>query len=895
MDDIERAIELCSSWSSAFRRYLSAFENKEEVVHLVSEVLKGNVQMEFVTKGIPIVESLRIARRKVFCVAFITEQVMNDASASFALLTNSAESFIGTAFSEAFRESCDVLGVHPEDVCRYTVLGFGKLGAMELNPSSDVDIMLVYESDAELGARTTAHELFVRTARCASRILSTPTELGFCLRTDYDLRPEGATGPLCNSLEALVTYYENFGSALDRLAWTRARPVAGDKAFGEEVIKALRPFVYPRTVVEGALEAIARVLGKLRKVAKDDGVFDVKTGYGGIRDIELCLAAYQLIYGGRINPVTSVNTVAAISNLSRLGLLSEGKELSQAYLFFRRIEHLVQYHDDTQTHEISLGDAKKMALMLGTDEKTFLERLTNHRDTVSVVADRLFGLDTSTKGNENDTLDTLLCASAPDGHFEKGARALGFCDAQKVFSCFELLRNVPFSPLHPKNIIVHVGFDKTLLKVCSASPDPDDAIGFASRIFRSLHHKTVTEVCAKDEAVLRNLIFLGSQSPMIARALIHDPALATEATLSGFKGARPDPEKFKEQLDEQLKGKKGDEEFVYGLLKAKRHAVIFLAMKDINGEVSEEEVGKALSDCADQIISRLIAHLGLEKRLAVLALGRFAGRELGYDSDLDLVFVCERRNEETLEGVRRLLRILTTPSVFGALYQVDLRLRPSGTQGPLLVEREQMFRFHEKEASLPESIGAMKIRYVAGNEELGTLVVRTIRNLAFARLRNAKDFTELVRIRELQHLQVANKKILTYNPKLESGGMLDIETIVRLLSANQCELAEESESTLEVLRALRKKENLKRFSEAFASLEKAYRFFLRLSNFAFLVLDLPISSVRVRGPKAHKLALALGFSEGEEALWKKYQQMLSIGKLNFAMLFAKAIKARIEA
>jgi glutamate-ammonia-ligase adenylyltransferase len=894
MHEIEKAIELCSSWSSAFQRSLLAFENKNELFHLVSEVLRGNAEIEVVNRGTSIMESLRIARRKVFCIAFISEEVKNDVSASFALLTSTAESFISTAFSKALRESCDALGVRPNDVCRFAVLGFGKLGAMELNPSSDVDIMLVYESDKELGSRTSTHELFARVARRAGFILSTPTELGFCLRTDYDLRPEGATGPLCNSLEALVSYYEGFGSPLDRLAWTRARPVAGDKGFGEEVIRALRPFVYPRTVVEGALEAISKVLGKLRKVARDNGVFDVKRGYGGIRDIELCLASYQLIYGGRIEPITAVNTVTALSNLSRVGLLSEGRSLCDAYLFLRRIEHLVQYQDDRQTHEVRLGDAKKLAVMLGQDEKTFLERLANYRDMVSAVADRLFGLGTSRMGNDNEALETLLWASAPDGHFEKSARALGFHDAQKVFSCMEALRNAPHSPLHPKNIGAHAGFDKVILRACSACTDPDEAIGFASRIMKSAQHKAVIEICTKGEAIFGQLVFLGSQSPMIGRALIHDPALASEITLSDFKGARPDIERFREQLDEQLKGKRNDEEFVYGLLKAKRHALVFLAIKDIDGQVNEEEVGRSLADCADAIIARVLEFVGLEKGLAVLALGRLGGRELGYNSDLDLVFVCKGKDERVLDGVRRFLKILTTPSTFGPLYQTDLRLRPSGSQGPLVVEAEQMWRFYEDTASIPELLGAMKLRFVAGDEKLGNSVVGFARKVAQHRIENCKDFEELLRIRELQHLQVANKTSTTYNPKLESGGMLDIETIARVISATKRKSTKEPESTLEVLRVLKEDGKLKGFWGAVGSLEKAYRFLLRLSNWAYLVLDMPISSVRARGPKAQKLALAMGFAEGAEALWKRYREALSVGRDTSALLFVEAKKRGLE-
>jgi|GEM_PF-5393986 len=894
MNDIERAIELCSSWSSVFPRYLSTFENKDELFHLVSEVLEGNAKTEVTTEGASIMESLRIARRKVFCVAFISEQVKNDASASFGLLTNAAESFISLAFSDALRESCNALGVHPDDLCRFAVLGFGKLGAMELNPSSDVDIMLVYEYDKELGKKTSMHELFARAARRAGFILSTPTELGFCLRTDFDLRPEGSTGPLCNSLEALVSYYESFGSPLDRLAWTRARPVAGNKGFGEEVIRTLRPFVYPRTVVEGALEAISKVLGKLRKVAKDDCVFDVKTGYGGIRDIELCLAAYQLIYGGRIEAITSVSTVTALSELSRLGLLSEARDLCEAYLFLRRIEHLVQYRDDRQIHAMRIGDAKKVAMMLGTQETTFIEKLANYRDIVSAVADRLFGLGICKMGNENQAVDTILKASSPDGHFEKSARALGFHDAQKVFSCLQALRNAPHSPLHPKNIGTHAGFDKILVKACCACTDPDEAVAFASRIMKSPHHKAVIEICTKDEAIFSQLVFFASQSPMIGRALIHDPALASEITLSGFKGATPDNEKFKERLDEQVKRKEGDEAFVYALLRAKRHALVFLAVKDIRGQVSDEEVQRSLSDCADAIIAKVIEYVGLEKGLAILGLGRLGGRELGYNSDLDLVFVCEKKDEQVLEGVRRFLKILTTPSTFGPLYQIDLRLRPSGTQGPLVVEAQQMAMFYQDLASIPELLGATKMRFVAGDKRLGNQMVENIKKIANLRIKKCDDFTELLRIRELQHLQVANKKSPTYNPKLEDGGMLDIETIARVLGAKKCGFREVPESTLDVLRVLKDECKLIRFSGAISSLEKTYRFLLKLSNWAFLVLDMPISSVRARGPKAQKLALSMGFSDGEEALWQKYQQALSVGRETFAMLFAEAMKVGSE-
>ncbi len=905
MGDIEAAAARVFAWSPTLERWANGLDLRWR--DRAWALARGEPLVPEVPEPCPdrlaLSSSLRALRREVLLTAAVAEQVAGDVTVSFSWLTACAETWVRAAFEHAFWGACRRHGVDPDEVrlaCPWAVIALGKLGACEMNPSSDVDLLVVYAVDGTPpGARDrTLHDLHDTMAREAAVLLSEHTAEGFCLRVDYDLRPEGRAGTLTNSLDALVAYYEQYGSPLERMAWTRARPVAGDEGLGPAVIKALEAFVYPRSGVSGALPALARVLGRLRGSARaGPGGFNVKLGQGGIRDVELVVAAHQLIHGGRKPTLRTTRTLDALARLASVGAMSgrEADSLARAYRFLRRLEHAVQYREDRRAHDVPLQgpQAEALADLLepGLDMPGFRELLDRHREAVILPADRLFGLREGEDGDDPSAVTAVLDGGRDEPEREAAARSLGFGDVDAVLALVDRMKAAPVSPLHPRNEGRFPGLDRRIVEIAARSPWPDGAVTFLARLARSPAHRPLFEMSRGDPSVLERLAEVGARSVVVADILARDPQAALEHALTGFEGAWPDRGDVRKEALE-IAERTDPEEVGEALALFRRRHVLSVALRDLARPDAEGEVGASLAMVADACVeAALRASFGGEPGgVAVLGLGRLGGCEMGYRSDLDLVFVREGPAERLLPALHRTLHLLTTRSTAGALYALDLRLRPSGSQGPLLVESSETVRYYAEEAGGAECLGALNFRVVAGDRRLGSDVVDRLRATAATRLRESALVEDLLRVRGLQHSGVAVRSRTAYDPKMEAGGMLDIETTARLHAIGGG--APVPTGTLAVLRVLR--EGGGRFVADFAALERAYRFLWRLSNRAHLVLDRPIQDVFAEGPGAERLARAMGFETSRHTgtaaagLWEAVRAALAegtrvCGRLLFAL------------
>ncbi len=905
MVDLEAATARVFAWSPTLRRWADGLDPRwrEHALTLArgQPLSPGIPETHSGAAGLS--SSLRALRREALLTAAVAEQVAGDVTASFPWLTACAEAWVRAAFEHAFRGVCRRHGADPDEVrlaCPWAVIALGKLGACEMNPSSDVDLLVAYAVDGTLpgtGSRT-FHDLHDTVAREAAALLSENTAEGFCLRVDYDLRPEGRAGALTNSLDALVAYYEQYGSPLDRMAWTRARPVAGDAGFGSRVVASLDAFVYPRIAVSGALPALAGVLGRLRGSARSGpGGFNVKLGRGGIRDVELVVAAHQLILGGRRPVLRTPRTLDALARLADVGAMSgpEAGALARAYRFLRRLEHLVQYREDRRTHDVPLQGPQAEALAAvvgpGLDVPGLRGLLDRHREAVTLPADRLFGLRDDGDGDDPSAVATVLDGGRDDPEREAAARALGFGDVDAVLALLDRMKTAPASPLHPRNEDRFPGLDRRIVGLAARSVWPDGAVTFLARLARSPAHRPLFEMSRDEPSVLERLAEVGARSVVAADLLARDARAALEQALTGFEGAWPDPSDVRTEALEVVQ-RADPEEVGEALALFRRRHVLSVALRDLATPDAEAEVGASLTGVADACVeAALRASLGGEPvGLAVLGLGRLGGREMGYRSDLDLVFVHEGPAERVLPALHRTLHLLTTRTTAGAMLTLDLRLRPSGSQGPLLVESSEMARYYAEEAGGAECLGALNFRVAAGDRGLGRDVVDRVRATAASRLRDRALVEDLLRVRGLQHSGVAARSRTAYDPKLEAGGMLDIETAARLHALDLG--APVPTGTLAVLKALR--EGGGRFVADFAALERAYRFLWRLSNRAHLVLDRAVQDVFPDGPGAERLARVFGFEASRDGgtaaagLWEAVRAALAegtrvCGRLLFAL------------
>lgn len=890
MADLEEAAARVLAWSPVLRRWSQSLEPRWR--EKVRAVAAGHPPVPETPdgSGASLSSALRARRRETLVVAAVAEQAAGDVTVSFPWLTGCAEAWVRAAFEHAFVVACRRHGTDPDEgrsACPWTVIALGKLGAREMNPSSDVDLLVAYAVDGTLpgGGGWTFHDLHDTMAREAAVLLSENTPEGFCLRVDYDLRPEGRAGALTNSLDALVAYYEQYGSPLERMAWTRARPVAGDEDLGWTVIGALGPFVYPRSAVSGALAALAGVLGRLRgSVREGPGAFHVKVGRGGIRDVELVVAAHQLVHGGRKPALRTPCTLEVIARLGEAGAMSgpEADALARAYRFLRRLEHLVQYREDRRTHEVPLEGPTAEALAglvePGLDARGLRERLDAHRAAVTPPADRLFGL--GQHGESLKAVETLLDEGREAAERESSARALGFGDVEAVLALLERMKTAPASPVHPRNEDRFPGLDRRVVTLATRSCWPDGALTFLARLARSPGHRPLFEMAREDPAILERLAGIGARSVVVADLLAHDPRAALEQALTGFEGAWPEAGDVLTEVLE-VAGRTDPEQVGEALAQFRRRHLVSVALRDLARPEAEAEAGEALAALADACIEAAmrVAFGGEVDGLAVLGLGRLGAREMGYRSDLDLVFVHDGRGEGVLRGLHRALNLLTTRTTAGAMVTLDLRLRPSGSQGPLLVEASEAVRYYKEVAGGAECLGALNFRVVAGDRELGGDVVDRVRAIAATRLREPAVVEDLFRIRRLQHSGVAVRAGTAYDPKLEAGGMLDIETTARLHALARG--VPVPTGTLASLRALR--EGGGPFVPDFMALERLYRFLWRLSNRAHLVLDRPIQEVRADGPGAERLARVMGFEASGSGgtasarLWEAVRTVLAEG------------------
>lgn len=878
---IEKAIEEVLGWSPVLRSW--AQEEPQVWKEMAFSIVEG-CEVSAFFKGIPkerglLIKALRAWRKLSLVAAAVSEQATQDVTVSFAWLSHSAEQCIQVAFDHAFQSACSRFGADSKvalEVSPWVVLGLGKLGAKELNPCSDVDLIVVYREDGPVPGvpNCTFHTLYSAMAREAAAVLGEPTEDGKCLHVDYDLRPEGRSGALVNSLDALVAYYEQYGSPLDRMAWTRARRVAGDEGLGDAVIRSVSAFVYPRSCVSGALAALAGVLGRIRGTSRTAASrFNLKTSRGGIRDIELVVTAFQLLHGGRQEALRTTSTLEALAALSRLGLLSheEGKGLASAYKFLRRLEHLVQYRELRRTHELhlegSVAEAISALLEPPADLDGLKKRLESARLAAVTVADRLFGLEA--EGEEEWAKATILDLARDPKEREESAKVLGFYDIEAVMADTDALLRSPSSPAHPRHLGRYPGADKKIIEAALKTIWPDAAIAFLSRLVRSRGSQQIFGLLFGGD-LLDKVAALAAKSGLVAEILLDDSRGLLEHALTGFSGGLPERGAL---LAEVMEREQGPETAGEVLASFYRRHLLSIALCDLAGGATEEQVGAALANLADATIEgALRASFGGELRgLAVLGLGSLGAQERGYGSDLDLVFVYTNGVGDLLRPLHRALHFLSTPTRSGPMLRVDLRLRPSGSQGPLLVEHERMLDYYEREASGAECLAAMNLRHVAGDQLLGGPVVMAVRQIASERLRDNNIVKELLRIRQKQHSSVAGTPGTKYDPKMESGGMLDIETVARLCAVRIGLMP--TTGTFDTLRQVSESRALADFS----ALEALYRFLWRLCASSSLVVGRPIQELHAGGPAATRLARFLGFT-GAAEMWSHVREVLGEGE-----------------
>lgn len=729
-------------------------------------------------------EKTRIAARELL------RESTADVDVTARELSDLADVCIDVALREALAWAHARFGAPAEN--SFVVLGMGKLGGRELNAGSDVDLLYVYDNDESDARDVTAHEIYTRVAQRMTATLDEATEAGVVWRVDLRLRPEGGRGPLVNSHAAMERYYESWGRTWERAALVRARPVAGDLALGDRVLETLGPFIWRREVNPGIAAEMASLVARARVEMGLDPEIDLKHGRGGIREAEFFVQSLELIWGGREPSLRQRNTLEALARLRGRGLVTEreAREVGDAYLALRRLEHRIQFATLQQTHSIPTDPALfgTIARSLGFAGSPELKKdLEKHRRR---VAARFASLSPSTVSSE--PVDKLFVA------LEAGDEAAVQTALEPWLSspAADLARHVlalarrPDDPLGASSRDHLPELAPILIEAFTEAADPEQAAVLLAAFFARLATPGVyAKALARDVRALRRLVGLFGASQFLGSSLVAHPELSDTAV---FARGIPTEESARRAVAEEIAAADSSdvESFVGALRRAKRRVTMEVGVCDLAGELDFREVAHVLSALADASIQAAtdfaLAERAEKPKLAVVALGKLGGREIGYGSDLDILFVHEEeddgaRAEIAVRVAQRVLRLLDAPHGDGPGYELDTRLRPSGSQGLLVVSLDGFARYQEERAEAWERQALVKARACAGDADLGARLVAIAERAAYELGAPAPERLHQLRMRMQRELSGERLAKGRYDMKLGAGGLADIELATQWL------------------------------------------------------------------------------------------------------------------
>ena len=721
--------------------------------------------------------------------------------------------------------------------------------------------------------------------------LETPSADGLIWRVDLRLRPEGSRGPLVNSMAATERYYETWGRLWERAALLRARPVAGDRAFGAAVEREIfTPFVYRHAVDPAIALGLTELVERSRRELSEDPARDLKLGPGGIREVEFFAQTLQLVFGGRTPALRVRGTLEAIARLKIRGLVSdrEARALSEAHALLRKLEHRVQWMSGVQTHLLPRepADLARLARTLGhADERPLLDELERVRSRVSALFASVLPAGRQSKSSPRFS---ALLAALPDR--ETTAR-----EAEKVFESTEIGEHLVALARRPDGLLGELtrerrpGFAETILDAVAQSPDPELAVRYLRGFFgRFADPSAYVNALADDPYALSRLVTVLGSSSFVGDALVARPDLSDVLLFGG--GAVSDPraavslevQTHRAALAAAAESEEAQQAFVTALRIAKRRVMVEVAVADLGGTIGLRETTRLLSDLADATIEQATDRvLGRNARgLAVLALGKLGGRDLGYGSDLDVIFVFDPNaapsGEEAMSyfsrAAQRIIRLVSEPGLAGPGYELDTRLRPSGSKGMLVTSLGAFARYHgivtpEAEAAgpSPTSSGAawerqalLRARFCAGDGSLGARAIAVAEAAAYEG--GAPPVEEMNRLRLRMERELGRERPGRYDLKTGRGGLLDIEFCVQWLQMRHgADQRIRTTDTGEALEALFSGGYLDR--AGFDPLRDGYRFLRRLEQRIHVLTGQSASVIDTEAPGLAELARRMGLAD----------------------------------
>ncbi|WP_338771167.1 bifunctional [glutamate--ammonia ligase]-adenylyl-L-tyrosine phosphorylase/[glutamate--ammonia-ligase] adenylyltransferase [Massilia sp. METH4] len=698
------------------------------------------------------------------------------------------------------------------------VLAMGKQGGFELNVSSDIDLIFVYPEDGDTvptapGQRVLSnHEYFVRLGKKLIAAIAEITEDGFTFRVDMALRPNGGSGPLAASLGMVEQYLIVQGREWERYAWVKARAVTGRAEDIAALEAIVRPFCFRRYLDFGVIDAIRTMHAQIRAEVKrqerlhPERSHNVKLGRGGIREIEFLAQVFQLIRGGRDPSLRDRSTRATLRQLPDKGLLAADivERLLDSYTFLRNLEHRLQYLEDAQTHTLPPNDADRetVARWMGLpDAATLMSALEEHRRFVAEQFDAMFAYKAGDE--EIDPATSNECAD-PDNieAIESRFASLGYDNpsaaARRLIATWQAPR-VQSMPEASRQLLVQL-INGALPRIARAAENNPvgTQLGTLGRLLEFLEaiarRSSYLSLLTEYPHTLERVIDMMHASAWAATFLTQHPILLDELLDDRIRNAVFDPETLAQDLDGQLAVYEGDTERQLDILREVHHAQLFhLLAQDLAGDLTVEKLADHLSALADVIVAAVIraAWQTVAKRhrevprFAVIAYGKLGGKELGYVSDLDVIFLYDDDDQEApglyAKLAQRFITWMTTHTSAGILFDIDTALRPDGASGMLVSSVGAFERYQKQSAWVWEHQALTRARFCAGDTAIGQRFEEIrCEVLRQPRVTGEELKKEVLAMRRRMH-DAYPSRADTFDLKQDAGGMIDIEFIVQYL------------------------------------------------------------------------------------------------------------------
>lgn len=776
----------------------------------------------------------------------------------------------------------------------FSIIGMGKLGAGELNYSSDIDIM--YTASDQLYEQTGVQKI-TRFAEQLTSLLSAQMPDGLIYRTDLDLRPDGKQGMLVPSLARMLTYYESWGETWERLALIKAAHCAGDEELSRAFLEGVRPFVFRKYLDFSTIDALKDIKQRIQLslIKGFEQTWDVKLGEGGIRELEFYIQVMQLIRGGKEKGLRVRSTAGAIQSLSQQGIIRENSaaDLTQSYILLRTLEHRIQQYQMLQSHRMPQDKKSERRVLRGIlppDERLEADahtvaaaKLASAQEIIHNAFQELFYeqekiMETQRPGD----IVKLFLPDTPDDTIKQKLAKMGFRDIGKTLEYIKLLRDgIPGARYSEKTKRIFHWLTPVFLKSTSETVDPDASLEHLVEFMKKIGARGIFYSLLKENPkTLSTLIQFFSMSDYLSHLLINYPEYLDSLVLARYVSLERSYQDLYNELNEAYHQLDDYEDKLRLIREFKIKETLRIGINDINDNLNIVEVSEQLSNLADVIIAITLKFVIEELEpvygvlpdmddngIAVIGMGKLGSRELNYNSDLDLVFIYGSESQTTKQMsaqeycskiVQRFITAISISTESGHAYNIDTRLRPSGNLGPLVAHIDSFTQYHRESSMLWEKQALLKSRWIIGPQKLQDTFFSTIKNV-LSSVRKDEGLRKEIHDMRMRLEKSVQEDASSFNFKKGVGGLMDIEFIIQyleLLYGNE-DPAVFEKNTFLALEVLMEKGYIRK--KDMDTVKDGYIFLRGLENRMRIDRDFSVEKIPKNEKELYPVAMRMGF------------------------------------